>query len=510
MSAARPFITASVAFAPSISSIAQPTFIPIDHRSEPSSSSIVLLPQQGQLADEYGDVRDNVLYSSYSSNPMLYVLDNNSVSLALSALDTIEDTLFQPLRTLLLPLMLPVLCTSVQGQIPVQDTSFTIVVHGRAPLLEKDIFPFTTTDRLCPKRLMPETRQTPLDSADRNRLLQDHASLDTRSTFHLFARLPDGQGPCITILSSRSDNHLLLWILYDEQGKVIGLDTLAWNYREGGTACAYYDKDGVFSLDVIDNESLRDETDTMAYMCDTLQYEVRTVPVSYLGKEHGETRYGYGLRSIPRDLTARWVECHADNERPPYSWRSVKALIPSDRRVLQTASGDLDNDGKPDHVLVLTNENDDGHRDLLIAFTERDACDFVQKALLRSFLPSSDSGGFHDPIGEEGISGISISGDSLVVHIFGGSAWKWEERSIYKYSPSHDAFFLVREESRSYHASGASLYEEDWRYLEDAEQAGTLTPEEEERLAEARNAEETSRWQGSTFTLGEKPMTSKY
>lgn len=126
----------------------------------------------------------------------------------------------------------------------------------------------------------------------------------------------------------------------------------------------------------------------------------------------------------------------------------MQALVPADRWVLQSASGDLDGDGRADHVLVLTDTADAGDRDLLIAFTSPDACGFTQKAMLPDSCPAGTSGGFRrDPIGEEGISGISIHGDSLVVHLFGGSAWKWEERSVYRYTRPQNDFFLVQEES---------------------------------------------------------------
>ena len=187
----------------------------------------------------------------------------------------------------------------------------------------------------------------------------------------------------------------------------------------------------------------------------------------------------------------------------------MKALIPADRRVLQAASGDLDRDGRADHVFVLTSAADEEDRDLLIAFTAHDACGFTQQALLPGFLPGRHSGGFHDPIGEEGISGISIHGDSLVIHIFGGSAWKWEQRSVYQYSRTHNDFFLVREEGRSYHAPSVSTLDEDLRYYEEAARNRPLTVEEEQRLAEVRKTEEDYRWKGTSYPLGAKPMKAE-
>ncbi len=393
-----------------------------------------------------------------------------------------------------------------------KDASLSVAAAPRstAPLLEGDHFPFTARDTLRPRAFGPDAGLRPLDTADRLRLLQDEALRYAQSDLFLFARLPDGAGPCITILCHNNDDYDLLWIMYDGTGRLNGLDTLASLYGDGQESraeCAYYDVNGVLSVQVVDEITLRDDVDTMAYLSDTLLYEAWREAEAYIGEENGEARYRLGLKRRPLDLTARWVECHGVNDGPPYPWRPVRALIPEDRRVLQAASGDLDHDGRPDHVFVLTNASDDGDRDLLIVFTARNACGFVQKAWLPGFLPSRDSGGFHDPIGEEGISGISIHGDSLVVHIFGGSAWKWEERSIYRFSAAHKGFFLVRTEGRSYHAPSLSVLEEDLRYFEEARQQGRkLTTEEEERLAEVRRTEEAVRWKGTSYALGEKAM----
>ena len=58
---------------------AQPTFIPIDFKSEPSSSAIAMFPQKGQLANADGEVSEEVLFYSFSANPKLYLLKDNSI-----------------------------------------------------------------------------------------------------------------------------------------------------------------------------------------------------------------------------------------------------------------------------------------------------------------------------------------------------------------------------------------------------------------------------------------------
>ena len=93
-----------------------------------------------------------------------------------------------------------------------------------------------------------------------------------------------------------------------------------------------------------------------------------------------------------------------------------------------------------------------------------------------------------------------------MLHIFGGSAWKWEERSVHLFSPKHNLFFLVRQESRSYHAPSVSNLQEDLRYFEELSASRPLTAEEKEELANVRKTEEAYRWKGTTYALGQKPM----
>jgi hypothetical protein len=379
-----------------------------------------------------------------------------------------------------------------------------------APLKPEDLFAFRTTDRLCPQHYGPSVGLLSMDSALRARLLQEEAPRFARAELRLFARLPDAQGPRIALLCSSNDDHDLLWLSYDAAGRLNGLDTLASDFGDGQqhrSECAYFDAYGTLMVLVADEETLRDEVDSMAYLRDTLLYEVRVVAQAQVGVENGEARHRYGLERLPRDLSARWVEKHAVNDPGPYRWRSVEELIPKDRIILQVASGNLNGDGYPDHVFVLTNGPDDGERDLLIAFTAPDASGFVLHALLPGFLPDRNSGGFHDPIGEEGISGLTISADSLVIHQFGGSAWKWEKRAVYRYSSSYHGFSLVREQSRSYHAPTISTLDDELRsFTEAAQQGRALTAEESERFAELRKAEAAYRWKVITYALGEKPM----
>mgnify|MGYP007070992084 CR=1 FL=1 len=340
------------------------------------------------------------------------------------------------------------------------------------------------------------------------RLLQDQLPRYTGCTLRRGVRLPHGSGIRIALHCDSEDDHDLLWLAYDNTGALVGLDTLASCYGDGQLAvraCIHLDVYGRLLIEEMEERTLRDGTDTVAYGRDTLEFEIRTSEEGVLDA-NGELRYIYRTERVPVDLTAHWVEKHGVNERGPYAWRSVKALLPVGRRVLLTASGDLNRDGAADHVLVLTDAEDSGERDLLIAFTSADRGSFQPRAMLKAFLPDKESGGFHDPIGEEGISGISVTGDTLTIAQFGGSAWKWQNVSKYVYDAVRNGFFLVEERGRTYHAPSLETQDEELSELEQVRANAALNEEQRERYAQLKKMVADAAWKVTRFPLGEKPM----
>jgi len=362
--------------------------------------------------------------------------------------------------------------------------------------------------RLCPGPVAEHQVHALVAEEARIALLQYAAKDYAGSTLRFGTKLPFENGLRITLFCDRDDDHDLLWLTYDQLGQLQGLDTLASTYGDGQYAvseCIHLNPFGQLLIASVHEESLRDEVDTMAYRRDTLWYEpviqgmVRT-------NESGDSRTFYHVQRRPMDLSHCWVEKHAVDAHSPYAWHSLREVLPEDRRILQQATGDLDRDGAGDHVLVLANEADDGARDLLIAFTAPDRGRFVRHALLREFLPSKHDGGFHDPIGEEGISGISIQADTLIITQFGGSAWKWTSTDKYVYDASRKAFYLVESGGRSFHASGEESQAEERMELETLRTKQKLNKEQAERLAELKELAEKATWKTTRYPLGTKPM----
>ena len=362
--------------------------------------------------------------------------------------------------------------------------------------------------RLCPGRTAENMDRPLVDEAARTKLLQHAVATYSGATLRYGAKLPFDNGLRITLLCERDDDHDLLWLTYDQLGQLQGVDTLASTFGDGQydvSECIYLNPSGQLLVESVHRETLRDEVDTLAYARDTLVYEPVIEELAY-ADERGELKSSYQLRHRAVDLTRRWVENHAEGDPGPYRWHSVRELIPADRGVLQAASGDLDRDGADDLVLVLTNEADDGPRDLLIAFTAPDRSRFVQHTMLTGFLPDKASGGFHDPIGEEGLSGIRIIDDTLVITQFGGSAWKWQSEASYVFDAPRNGFHLVEQRSRSYHAPSLDTQDEELSALEAERRSGTLSEEQEERYAELKKMVAEAAWKIERFPAGARPL----
>ncbi|MFN8360427.1 MAG: hypothetical protein U0264_10985 [Candidatus Kapaibacterium sp.] len=106
--------------------------------------------------------------------------------------------------------------------------------------------------------------------------------------------------------------------------------------------------------------------------------------------------------------------------------------IPEYYTVLDTVSGDLDNDRIPELVVAYnTKKEDDGNesvpRELRIYKIERGAWTLWKKSL-QALYGSRDGGMMGDPFGE-----MTISNGVLSISHDGGSSWKWSHTDKYRY-----------------------------------------------------------------------------
>jgi hypothetical protein len=243
----------------------------------------------------------------------------------------------------------------------------------------------------------------------------------------------------------------------------------------------------------------------MAYLIDTLLFESGLTRVDELPTDPDVPNEHYSLIREPRDLTRHWMELSTYSAPTKVLRRSLMQVVPAGRIVFQTAIGDLNGDGWNDYALVLQ-DDPDGPRDLQIVFTDRER-GFAQQALYTGLLPDRNSGGFHAPLGEPGLNGISIEGGHLVIARFEGSAWKSESRQEYTYAPKLDGFYLTMEQGRSYHAPTVEVMDEELAAYEAMQQRGqALSPEDAERVTFLRKMQEDYRYKPVHYRIGEKPL----
>lgn len=119
--------------------------------------------------------------------------------------------------------------------------------------------------------------------------------------------------------------------------------------------------------------------------------------------------------------------------------------------MLDYISGDINNDNRPDALLVLRQKGEDSIatesiRPLLIFV--RQANGQLKKAVQNdSAILCYHCGGIYgDPYQE-----ISITKNGFDIHFYGGSSWRWSGQYSFSYDPLKNNWFLTREFQMSYH-----------------------------------------------------------
>jgi hypothetical protein len=352
-----------------------------------------------------------------------------------------------------------------------------------------------------------------LTEEDRASYLQRYAGRFSGAELFFFAELrAQPHMHEITILCTHNDDNDVLWLSYDQDNRLNGIDTLVSSYGDGQFTTqeyAYWEPSGSFTLAKTTHETYRDGNDTMAYLIDTLLYEKRLEGIMYIPDEGGEPIERYELERAPLDLTRHWMTKFPTQEPAKVQRFSLRSAMPTHKHAFRTAIGDLNGDQVNDYVFALEDDSiadpENNLRDLQIVFTTYSG--FQQKLYLPDFFPGRSAGGFFDPIGEECCSGIFISGDTLIVGLFGGSAWQWQSRRYYQFSEVKDNFFLVKEESRSYHSPSVDTQDEELADLELLLKDGKkLDAEQQERLTELRKMVADYQWAVVTHPMGEIPI----
>ena len=132
---------------------------------------------------------------------------------------------------------------------------------------------------------------------------------------------------------------------------------------------------------------------------------------------------------------------------------TIKSFIPKDYDTLQTATGDLNNDGVNDVALVLYNKienKDDGSVDqdkipprlLIILFGTKQ--DYIKSAFSSKAIMCKDCGGvFGDPFND-----ITIQKEVLVISHYGGSSDRWSFTDRFRFQNNN--WYLIGKTQYSY------------------------------------------------------------
>lgn len=352
-----------------------------------------------------------------------------------------------------------------------------------------------------------------LTAEDRTHYLQRYSPQFAASELYFFAvLLGEGERREITILCTQNDNNDLLWLSYDQDNRLNGIDTLISSYGDGQRMTqeyGYWEPWGSFTIATTTHETYRDENDTMAYLTDTLLYEKRLTGIMYIPDEGGEPVERYELERVPLDLTRHWMTKYPTEEPAKEQRYSLRTVKPPRKHAFRTVIGDLNGDQVDDYVFVLEDDTipdpENNLRDLQIVFTTSGG--FQEQLYLPGFFPGRSVGGFFDPIGEDCCSGIFISGDTLIVGLFGGSAWQWQTRHYYRYSEAQGTFFLIKEESRSFHSPSVDTMDEELAELQQlVTDGGQLDSEQHRRFDELRKMVADYEWAVVTHPMGEIPI----
>jgi len=120
--------------------------------------------------------------------------------------------------------------------------------------------------------------------------------------------------------------------------------------------------------------------------------------------------------------------------------------------LLDSASGDFNQDGLRDYIIVLKNLSEDSLTDsarplIILLGNKKQALDLFARN--DSVVYCKACGGvFGDPY-----QGITIKKQYFSIDHYGGSSWRWTRNTTFRYDKASRKFLLHRDGGESYHTS---------------------------------------------------------
>ena len=136
-----------------------------------------------------------------------------------------------------------------------------------------------------------------------------------------------------------------------------------------------------------------------------------------------------------------------NNKRSNFSYET-----PAGYALLDSASGDLNQDGFRDYIVVLKNLGEDSLEEaarplIILLGNKQNGLDLYARN--DSVVYCKNCGGiFGDPY-----QGITIKKQYFSIDHYGGSNWRWTRNTTFRYDKTKRTFLLHRDGGESYHTS---------------------------------------------------------
>ena len=145
-----------------------------------------------------------------------------------------------------------------------------------------------------------------------------------------------------------------------------------------------------------------------------------------------------------------------------YSQSTIQSFIPAGYSILDSASGDMNNDKIKDLILILKNNNesiennyDELIRPLLILHGTKNNKYTLFAKNDSVVLCSRCGGAFGDPY-----EGMTIKNNYFSIEHYGGSNWRWTKIITFKYNEKLKKYILYKDAGASFHTSAPDVQKE--------------------------------------------------
>ena len=130
--------------------------------------------------------------------------------------------------------------------------------------------------------------------------------------------------------------------------------------------------------------------------------------------------------------------------------QTLGSFVPADFSILDSASGDINKDGKKDVLVILKNNQEENNGDTVrpLIVLLGDGKDLYELAARNDsvVLCRACGGVFGDPY-----AGITVKNNFFSIEHYGGSNWRWTRIITFRYDAKTSQIYLHRDAGESFH-----------------------------------------------------------